>query len=111
MDHPELGSSLGRMAVMGPRYRAPGGVADLPAYYDGAVFIADWMNEWIKVVKLDEAGEVLDIHDVATTEPFLKPMAMDVGPDGRLYLIEFGTLWGPNDAAQIVRLEYRGAPL
>jgi len=108
VDHPELGTSLGRMAVMGPRYRSTGAFADLPAYYDGAVFIADWMNEWIKVVKLDEDGEVLDIHPFASAVPMLKPMGIDVGPDGRLYFIEFGTLWGPNDEAQIVRLEYRG---
>ncbi len=109
VDHPELGRSLGRMAVMGPRYRATGAFADLPSYYDGALFIADWMNEWIKVVKLDEGGEVLDIHSFATSVPMLKPMAIDVGPDGRLYFIEFGSLWGPNDEAQIVRLEYRGS--
>lgn len=108
-DHPELGPSLGRMAVVGPRYRS-GGFAALPSYYDGALLIADWMNEWIKVVKLDDAGEVLDIHEVATSLSLLKPMAIDVGPDGRLYFIEFGTLWGPNDEAQIARLEYRGPP-
>jgi glucose/arabinose dehydrogenase len=110
IDHPELGTSLGRMAVVGPRYRATGAYGDLPAYYDGVLFIADWMNEWVKVVHFDEAGEVLDIHEFASEVDLLKPMAMDVGPDGRLYFIEFGTLWGPNDDAQIVRLEYRGPP-
>jgi cytochrome c len=98
------------MAVAGPRYRVSDAYASLPRYYDDTVFIADWMNGWIKVVKLDEEGEALAIHDVASAEAFLKPMGMDVGPDGRVYFIEFGTVWGPNDAAQISRLEYRGAP-
>ncbi len=40
---------------------------------------------------------------------FKRPMDLELGPDGCLYLIEFGTAWGNNLDSQIVRLEYHGA--
>ena len=36
-------------------------------------------------------------------------MDLELGPDGCLYLIEYGTAWGNNKDSQIVRLEYTGA--
>jgi len=34
-----------------------------------------------------------------------RPMDLELGPDGALYLIEFGTAWENNKDAQIVRIE------
>ena len=39
---------------------------------------------------------------------FKRPMDMEMGPDGCLYLIEFGTAWGNNTDTQLVRIEYTG---
>jgi cytochrome c len=39
---------------------------------------------------------------------FKRPMDMELGADGCLYLIEYGTAWGNNKDSQIVRLEYHG---
>jgi hypothetical protein len=33
-------------------------------------------------------------------------MDLELGPDGCLYLIEYGTAWGNNKDSQIVRIEY-----
>jgi hypothetical protein len=35
-------------------------------------------------------------------------MDMELGPDGCLYVIEFGTAWGSNKDTQIVRIEHTG---
>ena len=32
---------------------------------------------------------------------------MELGPDGCLYIIEWGTAWGKNQDTQIVRIEYQ----
>ena len=40
---------------------------------------------------------------------FKRPMDMELGPDGCLYLIEWGTAWGKNQDTQIVRIEYHPA--
>jgi len=34
-----------------------------------------------------------------------RPIEMELGPDGALYMIEFGTAWENNRDAQLVRLE------
>ena len=34
-----------------------------------------------------------------------RPIEMELGPDGALYVIEFGTGWENNKDAQIVRIE------
>jgi len=41
---------------------------------------------------------------------FKRPMDMELGPDGCLYLIEFGTAWGNNLDSQIERIEYTAPP-
>jgi cytochrome c len=38
---------------------------------------------------------------------FKRPISMSFGPDGALYLIEWGTAWFNNKDSQIVRIEYR----
>jgi hypothetical protein len=39
---------------------------------------------------------------------FKRPMDMELGSDGCLYVIEYGKDWGNNLDTKIVRLEYRG---
>ena len=39
---------------------------------------------------------------------FKRPMDLELGADGCLYLIEYGTGWGENKDTQIVRLEHHG---
>ena len=41
---------------------------------------------------------------------FKRPMDLELGPDGCLYLIEFGTTWGNNLDSQIVRIEFQAPP-
>ena len=40
---------------------------------------------------------------------FMRPMDMELGADGCLYIIEYGTNWGNNFDTQIVRIEYNPA--
>ena len=39
---------------------------------------------------------------------FKRPMDMELGPDGCLYVIQWGTQWGDNSDTQILRIEYHG---
>jgi cytochrome c len=39
---------------------------------------------------------------------FKHPGEMELGPDGCLYLIEFGTNWEGNKDSQVLRLEFAG---
>lgn len=108
---PQLGSGS-RTAMAGPVYQFDTNAVparQLPAYFDQTLFIYEWSRNWIKEVKLDQNGDILAINPFLPTFNFSRPMDMDVGPDGALYLIEWGTGFSGNNAdAKIVRIEYVG---
>lgn len=111
---PELEAG-GMSAMAGPVYRYDPETASpfaLPSAYDGSFFIYEWMRNWIKEVKIDSSGEFQAIEPFMPEETFARPMDMEVGPDGRLYVIEWGeTFWGANRDAKIVRIDYHGSAL
>ena len=106
---PELGSG-GRSAMAGPTYdhdsvaKSP---LRLPASYDGRVFIYDWMRNWIKTVRLDEQGKPDHIEPFLPQMTFRKPIDLKFGPDGCLYVIDYGNIWAGNTDGQILRIVYR----
>src|SRR5262249_51058464 len=106
---PERGSG-GRSAMAGPTYdyqsfsKSP---LRLPASLDGRVFIYDWMRNWIKTVTVDEAGRPSRINPFLPQMSFRKPIDLKFGPDGCLYVIDYGNLWTGNSDGQILRIVYR----
>ncbi len=111
---PELGTG-GRLAVMGPTYYAnPDNDSEtkLPDYYDNTTFIADWTRNAIFEVKKDGDGNAFSVNRFLPHTTFLRPIDMEVGPDGALYVIEWGTNYGgsgrgdPNWDSGIYRLDY-----
>ena len=106
---PTLGSG-GRSAMAGPVYRRnPDSNAPLrlPDELDGAFFIYEWTRNWIQTVRQDNAGNILAIEPFLPDMVFRKPIDMEVGPDGTLYVIEYGDRWFGNTDARIVRLVYQ----
>ena len=100
----------GASAMAGPVYYSdlyPNAPYKLPAYYDGKLFIYDWIRKWIMAVTLDEKG------NYAGMEPFLPhlnvvaPVDMQIAPDGAVYLLAYGTNWFARSAdAGLIRVEY-----
>ena len=77
------------------------------------MFIYEWSRNWVIAVHLDAAENIAKNPDgsqrmerFCPKMTFTRPMDMELGPDGCLYLIEFGTAWGDNKDTQIIRLEY-----
>ncbi len=106
-DFPEVGSG-GRTLLAGPVFRADRypEATRLPRYYDGKLFIYDWLRHWIKAVTLTASG------DYEAMEPFLpdvklaSPIDLELGPDGSLYLLEYGIGWfSQNPDAGLSRIE------
>lgn len=110
---PELGSG-GRTIMAGPVYHfdpALDSPIKLPAYYDDTLFVYEWSRNWIKEVKLDADGNILKINPFAVDISLARPMDMELGHDGALYILEWGTGFGGNNAdAQLVRIEFQGTP-
>src|SRR6185369_11578818 len=79
----------------------------LPRYYDNTVFIYEWSRDFIKEVKLDDNGDILKINPFLPTFTFNRPIDMDIGPDGAIYMIEWGTGFnGNNPDAKVIRIDY-----
>ena len=106
---PSFGSG-GRSVMVGPMIRSsqlPRSGVHVPEALDGHLVIYEWMRNWIKAVKFDEQGCIISLIDIAPNITWRKPMDIKVGPQGELYVLEFGNNWGGNVDAQVARLVYR----
>lgn len=85
----------GRNAMAGPTYYSdeyPNG-GGLPSYYDGKVIIYDWMRGWMMAVSLFEDGSFNKMEPFASDIKVNNLIDMEMGPDGRMYLLEYGSGW------------------
>ncbi len=109
-EFPQLGSG-GRNAMAGPTYYAdqyPNG-GGLPEYYDGKVIIYDWMRGWMKAVTLFDDGTFNKMEPFASDITVNSLIDMEMGPNGRVYLLEYGSGWfSKNDNAGLSYIEYNG---
>ena len=106
---PVVNAGGGRTAMAGPVYyfdKSNKSPHKLPAEYDHTLFIYEWSRNWIIAVHLDDTDHIKSMERFCPNMTFKRPMDLELGPDGCLYLIEYGTAWSKNLDTQIVRLEY-----
>lgn len=109
-EFPELGSS-GRSATGGPVFRKADFANDapftFPAYYEGKWLIVDFMRGWIYAVSMDENGDMTGMERFLPGQTFSSAIDMDFGPDGALYILEYGSAWFRGNAnSRIVKIEF-----
>jgi PKD repeat protein/glucose/arabinose dehydrogenase len=77
-----------------------------PAHYEGSYFIAEMSRGWIKEVRMDPAtGEIASINDFMSG--FYAPGDMEFGPDGSLYVLEYGSgFFNGSPDTKLVRIDY-----
>jgi glucose/arabinose dehydrogenase/type 1 glutamine amidotransferase/PKD repeat protein len=111
---PELGSG-GRLAIGGPMYHfnaASASESKFPQYYDDAMFVADWTRNAIFEVRQTAAGQPFSINRFLPSMQFLRPIDIEFGPDGSMYVIEWGSNYGgsgrgdPNFDSGIYKINY-----
>ena len=109
-DFPQVGSGS-RNAMAGPTYWSdmyPNG-GGLPAYYDGKVIIYDWMRGWMMAVHLFEDGTFNKMEPFAKDIELHNLIDMEMSPDGRVYLLEYGSGWfSANPDSGLSYIEYNG---
>lgn len=107
-EFPQVGTG-GRNAMAGPVYYTDQYPEEtrLPDYYDGKLLIYDWVRGWVKVVTMQPNG------DFDKMEPFIQdislsaPIDMEVAPDGRIYILEYGSGWfAQNDDSGLSRIDF-----
>jgi len=107
-DFPEVGTG-GRNAMAGPVYY-PDMYPDsgrLPDYYNGKLIIYEWMRGWMKAVTMLPNGDFDKMEPFAPGVKMNSVIDMEVGPDGKIYLLEYGTGWfTKNPDAGLARIDY-----
>ena len=114
---PAVGSG-GRTAMAGPVYHFDPSLKSphkLPKEFDHTLFIYEWSRNWIIAVKLDKDDNIAkDANGKLMMSRFMpgteikRPMDVELGADGCLYVIEYGKEWGNNKDTKILRLEHIG---
>lgn len=107
---PAIRTGSGRTMLAGDVYKYdPGLVSSVkfPAYFDRTLFVMEWSRNHLYEIKTDSAGNLLKIANFATTIPVKRPIDLTFGPDGAMYLIEWGSgFGGSNTDARIVKIIY-----
>lgn len=107
-EFPELGTG-GRNAMAGPVYHPEFYPKEtrFPEYYAGKLFFYDWIRGWVKAVTMDAEGNYVRMEPVLQNIKFNSPIDMEMGPDGRLYVLEYGNGWfTKNPDAGLVRIDF-----
>jgi cytochrome c len=108
-EFPLVGSG-GRTAMAGPVYytdQFKGAARPFPDYYEGKLFIYEWMRGWIMAVTMDKEGNLVSMEPFMPGSKFNNPMEMEFGPEGDLYMLDYGEGWfQQNPTAKLVKIEY-----
>ena len=105
-----LVGAAGRSATGGPVYRRanfPNAARPFPSYYEGKWLIVEFMRGWIMSVTMDENGNYKSMEKFAPELNFSSAIDMQFGPDGDLYVLEYGSAWFKgNENAFLTKVEY-----
>lgn len=90
---PWLVYGRGNMAsscMVGPVYRPVTGKHAFPDEFSNVLYYADHARKWVRIARFNEPG-----MELVNTEPFARgfaggPLAVQQGPDGALYVLEYG---------------------
>lgn len=110
-DFPLTGKG-GRNAMAGPvyyseNYKDKPGV--YPTYFDGKLLIYDWMRNWMMLCTMDKNGKLMNMEPFVPHMQFNNIIDMVIGPDGKLYTLEYGTQWfKQNMDARLSRIDFNG---
>ncbi|MDX2597774.1 PQQ-dependent sugar dehydrogenase [Streptomyces sp. WI03-4A] len=103
---PEFGSGS-ESPMGGPVYHYDAALdspVKFPAAYDGDFFAGEFGRRWIKRITSDADGTVRSIKDLPWSGTQVMDMAF--GPDGALYVLDYGTSWfGGDDHSGLYRIE------
>ncbi|UUN30255.1 ThuA domain-containing protein [Streptomyces sp. FIT100] len=103
---PEFGTGS-ESPMGGPVYRYDPDLdspVKFPEAYDGDFFAGEFGRRWIKRIEHGDDGTVQSINPVPWTGTQIMDMAF--GPDGALYVLDYGTAWfGGDEHSAIYRIE------
>lgn len=106
-----------RCAVTGPFYHYNGADTSrkkLPPHLNQKWLVSDWWDGFLEAVTLSPDGRTVESRvQLKPFQTFDGPLDFKIGPDGALYVVEYGQvsggLWFKNDGSTAIsRLDYTG---
>ncbi|MDA0632209.1 PQQ-dependent sugar dehydrogenase [Nonomuraea sp. MCN248] len=99
-----IGPMAGPAYAFDPRNTRGRDAVGWPRYYDGVPLFYEWTRDYVKA--FHPGGR---IEDVLPSIVFDNPMDLEFGPDGALYVLEYGDgYFRENPDAQLARIDYIG---
>ncbi|MBW6438804.1 PQQ-dependent sugar dehydrogenase [Actinoplanes hulinensis] len=78
-----------------------------PADFAGKPLFYEWTRDYVKAFTLDRRDQVTAVEAVLPSIIFDNPMDLEFGPDGALYVLEYGDgFFAENPEAQLARIDY-----
>ncbi|WP_328946300.1 ThuA domain-containing protein [Streptomyces sp. NBC_00250] len=109
-EFPEIATGGGGAPMGGPFYHydaASTSERKFPQYYDKTPFFYEWSRNTVKEFRLDANGGLLKINPLVAQIAPHAAIDMKFGPDGAMYLAEWGLGYGhANTDDGIYRIEY-----
>ncbi|MHA4811686.1 ThuA domain-containing protein [Flavitalea flava] len=107
-EFPQVGAG-GRCAMAGPVYYSDLYPAEtrFPDYYNGKFIMYEWIRGWFKAVTMLPNGDFDKMEPFLENTRFNAPVDVEMGPDGRMYVLEYGNGWFTKNAdAGLSRVDY-----
>jgi cytochrome c len=126
-EFPMLGQG-GRTACAGPVFHFKPGfreTAGFPEHFDNCLLFYDWQRPFMKWARLDRDSNLLGIEpftaafklvnekdrilaaEAAGEFVIRRPVDSQFGPDGCLYLLDYGETWGANQDSRLIKISYQ----
>ncbi len=106
-EFPIMGSG-GRTAIAGGVYHYnKKNKEGFPAFYNSQLFVADWMRNHVKSIAQHKDGVIAKIYSFLPHQKFIRPIDMQFGNDGCLYVLEYGSNWFDNTDARLIKIAYQ----
>jgi glucose/arabinose dehydrogenase len=100
----------GRTATAGVVNRAAGAPFALPPPFADVLLMTEWTRDVLAAVHVANDGTLERMVRLLPWERFRRPIDLDVGPDGALWVLEYGSAFGgDNEDAAVSRIEYSEA--
>lgn len=78
-----------------------------PIDFAGKPLFYEWTRDYVKALTLGAGNQVTAIESVLPSIVFDNPMDLEFGPDGALYVLEYGDgYFAENPEAQLARVDY-----
>jgi glucose/arabinose dehydrogenase/PKD repeat protein len=106
---PEFGAG-GESPMGGPTYDFDPDLtspAKFPEHFDGKTFAYEWDRGWIKTIDVGPDGERGAITPFFDSMTLTRPMNLEFGPDGSLYVLDYGSgYFGGAEDSAVYRIDY-----